>query len=54
VERAQRMLLESDATLQAIADRLSFTDAFHLSKTFKRIVGVSPSEFRSADHRLLP
>jgi AraC-like DNA-binding protein len=54
IERAQRMLVEDDATLETIAHRLSFVDAFHLSKTFKRIVGVSPREFRARAARAGP
>lgn len=39
-------LLNSDYTLTEIADELSFTDVSHLSKTFKRYVGMSIREFR--------
>lgn len=39
-------LLNSDLTLTEIAEELSFTDVSHLSKTFKRYVGISLSEFR--------
>jgi AraC-like DNA-binding protein len=46
VERAMRMLYESDASLEAIAEALGFTDAFHLSRVFKRSTGVRPSDFR--------
>ncbi len=46
IERAQRRLLESDATLAALAAELGFSDAFHFSKTFKKITGVTPRDFR--------
>lgn len=39
-------LLNSDLTLTEIAEELSFTDVSHLSKTFKRYVGISLSQFR--------
>ncbi|WP_405414643.1 AraC family transcriptional regulator [Maribacter sp. Asnod1-A12] len=40
-------LLNSDFTLTQIADELGFTDVSHLSKTFKRYVGISIKEFKS-------
>jgi AraC-like DNA-binding protein/quercetin dioxygenase-like cupin family protein len=47
IQAAQRMLLQSDDTLAALAARLGFVDAFHLSKVFKRLTGVTPSAFRA-------
>jgi AraC-like DNA-binding protein len=29
-----------------LAERLGFADAFHFSRVFKKVVGVSPREFR--------
>jgi AraC-like DNA-binding protein len=46
VRRACSLLLESNETLAAIAADLGFHDAFHLSKRFKQVVGMSPQEFR--------
>ena len=46
VERVQRLLWETEDTLAAIADRTGFSDAFHLSKTFKRVTGIPPRDFR--------
>lgn len=40
-------LLYSDFTLNEIADELGFTDASHLSRTFKKYSGQSIREFRS-------
>lgn len=39
-------LLNSDYTISEIADDLGFTDASHLSKTFKRYVGSSIRDFK--------
>ena len=39
-------LLNSNFTLTEIADDLGFTDVSHLSKTFKRYVGISIREFK--------
>ncbi len=50
VRRAQTLLTSTDLTVQEIAHRLNFTDAFHLSKIFKAKIGVSPSVWRSKRH----
>ncbi|APQ19025.1 AraC family transcriptional regulator [Maribacter hydrothermalis] len=47
-------LLNSDFTLTQIADDLGFTDVSHLSKTFKRYVGISIKEFKNkGDYKIL-
>jgi AraC-like DNA-binding protein len=46
VERAKRLLWETGDTLESIAADLGFADGFHLSKAFKRVTGIPPSEFR--------
>jgi AraC-like DNA-binding protein len=40
-----RMLLLKGTPLKVIADQLGFTDAFHLSKAFKKIEGLSPRNY---------
>jgi AraC-like DNA-binding protein len=47
VERAKQRLWSTDEPLRAIADGLGFTDAFHFSKCFKRLSGLTPSDFRA-------
>jgi len=46
-------LLNSDYTLTEIADELGFTDVSHLSKTFKRYVGISLREFKNKGEYML-
>lgn len=47
-------LLNSDYTLTEIAEDLGFTDVSHLSKTFKRYVGMSIKEFKlNGEYQLL-
>ena len=46
IDRAKLLLRDSQHSLQQIASDLGFSDAFHLSKTFKARVGRSPSEYR--------
>ena len=42
----QQHLLHSDVKLEALAETFGFSSAYHLSNTFKRYLGVSPSVFR--------
>lgn len=46
-------LLNSDFTISEIADDLGFTDASHLSKTFKRYVGTSIRDFKNKGEYVL-
>ncbi len=46
VERAKQRLWKADEPLATIAEGLGFSDAFHFSRSFKRIAGISPSGFR--------
>ena len=45
MNRAADMLLESKALIKEIAFEVGFSDQFHFSRTFKRIFGLSPTEF---------
>ncbi len=44
--RALLLLRETAMPVQAIAERLGFTDPFHFSKAFKRVHGKAPSALR--------
>ncbi len=50
--RRARELLDSGATPAAVAAEVGFTDQAHLTRHFKRIVGVTPGAYRLA--RALP
>ena len=45
------MLKTGNPALEEVARELGFSDAFHLSKTFKRYTGMSPREFRKSERR---
>jgi AraC-like DNA-binding protein len=47
IERACRLLAESDATVAAIAQECGFYDHAHFIKTFQTAMGVTPSVFRT-------
>jgi len=43
---AKRMLMYSDKTAKEIAYEIGFDDASHLSRMFKKVTGLPPSEFK--------
>ena len=47
VEESKRLLLSSDYPLCDIATAMGFTDQSHYCKVFKRIVGITPGQYRS-------
>lgn len=47
IEKAKQLLLSQMLTIGEIANELHFADIYHFSKTFKAIVGVSPSQYTS-------
>lgn len=51
LQRAMRLLTESDRTLEQVAAAVGYGDAFGFSKAFKRALGESPGEFRKRDAR---
>jgi two-component system response regulator YesN len=46
IERAKQLLLENEMTVKEIAARLAFNEANYFSKTFKRLTGLTPSQYR--------
>lgn len=47
IDWACAALYHRSVPLKELAAELQFSDVFHFSKTFKRLTGLSPSEFRS-------
>ncbi|MCX2932539.1 AraC family transcriptional regulator [Mycobacterium sp. CVI_P3] len=45
-ERARHLILHSDMELKAIVGATGFCDQSHMTKSFKRVFGVTPAEFR--------
>lgn len=46
MNRIKQQLLTTESTLEELAERFNFHDPAHLSKTFKKLAGVSPSQYR--------
>lgn len=49
MQRAMRLLADTELKLEAVAAEVGYQDAFSFSKVFKRTVGVSPKAFRQRD-----
>ena len=47
VNKARKLLLHSKRTVTAIGQELRFYSTQHFAKTFKRIIGVNPQEYRT-------
>jgi AraC-like DNA-binding protein len=50
MERAKSLLLNTRWSIQHIASYVGYTNIFNFSKSFKKLVGVSPSLFRQSNH----
>ncbi len=46
IDSAKKLLVTTEENLHGIALKCGFSSEFHLSKVFKEITGISPSEFR--------
>ena len=49
MNHAAARLRQPRSTVQDVAGQLGYTDAFHFSKVFKRVFGLSPTDFRRDD-----
>lgn len=49
MQRAMRLLVETNHKLETVAAEVGYQDAFSFSKVFKRTVGISPKAFRERD-----
>ena len=52
IEKAKRLMLDTDDKLAAIAAAAGFCNASYFSKVFRAIVGQSPRQWRTAQKRL--
>ncbi|MBN2713252.1 MAG: helix-turn-helix domain-containing protein [Planctomycetes bacterium] len=51
IQEISSRLRFADETLGELAERYGFSDAFHLSKVFKRFTGLSPRQYRESAWR---
>lgn len=46
IQGAMRLLENTDSSIQRVSEQMGFHDAAHFSRTFKKVVGVSPRSYR--------
>ena len=46
IEKAKELVVYDELSLTAIADRLGYSSVAHLSNQFKKVTGLSPSQFK--------
>ena len=51
IQMAKGQLLEAGQTIAGVADAVGFCDVRHFSKTFKRLVGMTPAAYRKRSAR---
>jgi YesN/AraC family two-component response regulator len=47
IDKAKELMIEGNKKVKEVAQALGFTDEFYFSRMFKRIEGISPSEYSS-------
>lgn len=52
-ERAKCLLMNDTMPISQIGDEVGFVSSAHFSHVFKKIVGVTPSEYRTAQQKEL-
>lgn len=52
IERVKELLLDGELTVSEIAYRTAYSSIAHLSRQFKSITGMTPSQFRENGHRI--
>jgi AraC family transcriptional regulator len=48
IARAQQLIRETSRSLIEIALEIGYTSPSHFAQVFRRVVGVTPTDFRSA------
>lgn len=49
LQESQKLLSTTELTIETIAEKVGYNDAFTFSKAFKRKIGLSPKDFRKED-----
>jgi two-component system response regulator YesN len=51
LKQAKRLLIETDHSVQEIADKVGYTDPNYFSRVFKDLVGISPRAYRQKERK---
>ncbi|RYF86474.1 MAG: AraC family transcriptional regulator [Chitinophagaceae bacterium] len=52
IERAKELLAYNELSLNEIADKLSYSSVQHLSQQFKKVTGLTPSQYKQSAKEL--
>ncbi len=50
IDRAKQLLLETNLPIKSIAEQCGISDIYYFGRLFKKITGVSPTEYRKEGH----
>ena len=48
IERAKELLADPAMRVHAVAEAVGYSDVAHFSKSFKKLVGKTPGEYRAS------
>jgi AraC-like DNA-binding protein len=51
IERVKELLVYDELTITEIADNLHYSSVAHLSNQFKKVTGLTPSQFKNLRHK---
>ncbi len=51
IQRAMKLLSESELTIEGVSAEVGYADGFSFSRSFKRLTGLSPRDFRKEDRK---
>jgi len=51
LERAKELLMDDELSLTDIAYKLSYSSVAHLSNQFKKMTGLTPSQFKNLNYK---
>jgi len=51
IQRACSQLDNSNETIKQIADNLGYSDPYYFSRLFKKVIGMSPKQYRDSGHK---
>jgi len=51
IERVKELIIYNELNLTEIADKLNFSSISHLSTSFKKVTGLTPSFFKAMKHK---
>ena len=50
MKRARRLLRATDSYVYEVARQLGYSDQYYFSRIFKKVVGMSPKEYKHSDN----